>query len=47
MYVTLDRCPRLNFTEFKCMGCNTEKAKCNSSILDLTLRIEAVISETP
>lgn len=43
----LDKCPSLNFTEFKCMNCNPQKAKCNSSILDLTLKIEALISETP
>lgn len=46
-YVTLDKCPRINVTEFKCMSCNQQKAKCNSSILDLTPKIEAVISETP
>lgn len=33
--------------EFKCMSCNPLKEKHNSSILDLTLKIEAVISATP
>lgn len=37
----------LNFTEFKCINCNPQKTKCNSSILDLTLKIGALISETP
>lgn len=43
----LDKCPKLNFIEFKCMSCSPQKAKCNSYILDFTLMIEVVISETP
>lgn len=46
-YVSVDKSQRLNLMEFKCMSCNTQKQKHNSSILDLTLKIEAVISETP
>ena len=46
-YVSVDKCQRLSLMEFKCMSYNSQKEKHNSSILDLTLKIEAVISETP
>lgn len=46
-YVLANKCQKLNLMEFKCMSCNPQKEKHNSSILDLILKIEAVISETP